>query len=84
MFWGHAGVVLGPRGGFKVFLDFFGAAKFFSGATRDARAVARLSTRRARTLGSRPRLWLVLGLGFSVFSAAQRRNDAAARRHIKP
>ena len=49
--------VLGPRGGFKVFLDFFGAAKFFSGATRDARAVARLSTRRARTLGSRPRLW---------------------------
>ena len=85
VFWGHTSVVLGPHGGFSgVFGLFWGAAKFFSGATRDARAVARLATRRARTLGSRPRLWLVLGLGFSVFPAAQRRDDAAARRHIKP
>ena len=40
---------------------------FFSKATREARAVARLVARRARTLGSRARLWLVLGLGCSVF-----------------
>ena len=31
------------------------------------RALARLVARRARTLGSRARPWLVLGLGFSVF-----------------
>ena len=35
VFWGHTSVVLGPHGGFSgVFGLFWGAAKFFSGATR--------------------------------------------------
>ena len=50
------------------FTAFFRSGKFFFDATRDARAVARHATRSARTLGSRARLWLVLGLEFNVFS----------------
>ena len=76
MFWGHTDVVLGPHGVFWLFLA---ATRFFLCAMRDARAAARPAARRAGTLGCRPTLWLGWWLGFKVFSAAQRRDDAAAR-----
>ena len=47
----------------SMFSAFCRSGKFFRKATRDARAVARLDTRSARTLGSRPRLCMV-GVGY--------------------
>jgi len=46
------------------------------------RALARLVARRARTLGSRARLWLVLGLGFSVFTRREAIPPVATRRSL--